>query len=132
MDTNAKSERKSGDYGTVEQQANPAHPTKYVSSGHCPSKRPTGTAITAQAAAPSAAKRAKIAQIEAAQSQPERKRKQRATAQWAEYVGHIDSQDLYGIKVKVRGISAETYWLPYSKAAMLWTEVTGEDIKEVL
>ena len=132
MNTNAKETREPGAYGTVEEWANPAKPAKYRTSSK-PSLRPTGTAITAQGAAPSAAKRARIAQIEREQAaKAETKRKVKASPRWAEYMGYMNSQDLYGVKVKLRGIKAETYWLPYSEAARVWLDITGEDFATVV
>lgn len=132
MNTNAQETRVPGAYGTVEQQANPAKPAKYRTSSK-PSLRPTGTAITAQGAAPSAAKRARIAQIEREQAaKAEAKRRVKASPRWAEYMGYLPSQDKYGVKVKLRGMKAETYWLPYSEAARVWLEITGEDFQTVI
>lgn len=130
MNTNAQTERVTGEYGTVEFHAKPASQKPYRKSVK-PSNRLAGTNVTAQASAPSNAKRAKREQIESQQSVSDLQRKSRASAQWAEYVGYMNSQDLYGVKVKVRGLKAEIYWLPYSKAAMLWQEIVGEDFSTV-
>lgn len=128
----AKSERVSGELGTVEFHSRPKTTRPY--KGSCaPSARVTGTSITAQASAPTPEQRARRERIEREQRQPERKPPKRGgQALWAEYVGYSRTRDVYGIKVKVRGISAETYWLPYSKAAMMWNEITGENLMEVL
>ncbi len=129
-DTNAQTIRETGAYGTVEFHAKPASPKPYRTSV-APSDRLVGTAVTAQGASPTREQRARRATIEAQSKQPEKRNAKGGSAQWVELVGFSAITQTYGIKVKVRGISADIYWLPYSKAAMLWYEITGEDFDTV-
>lgn len=123
----ADTERVLGAEGTVEQAYKPKAGKRY-STASKPSARLAGTSITGTV--PTQAQRAKRESIERQQAKPTRKPKG-GKPKFVEYVGRT-RDDLYGIKVKVTGIKADIYWLPWSKASELWYEMSGTNLSDYL
>lgn len=123
----AKSERILGDLGTVEHAYRPKAGKRYATS-KAPNKRLAGTSITASI--PTDSQRRQRERIDREQAQPQRKPKG-GKPKYVEYVGRT-RDDLYGIKVKVTGIKADIYWLPWSKASELWHEMSGTNLQDYL
>lgn len=128
--TDAQTERVSGAYGTSEFHAKGVTTTPYRSSSP-PSARLAGTSITSTPPSDEAIRRRALLELQQISNAPRVINKTRGSAQWAELVGYNRRDDTYGIKVKIRGISPETYWLSFSKAASLWYEVTGTAFEDV-
>lgn len=121
---NATEERTSGEFGTVEFHSRTKTAKPYRSS--CSPRRIGETAITAQGAMPSTEARKRKARIEAQQAKPERKPRRKVRTANVRYVGYSRTTELIGIEVKVRGLKADTYWLPYHEARKMWDEFSNE------
>lgn len=121
---NATEERTSGEFGTVEFHSRPKVTKPY--RGSCKPRRIGETAITAQAAAPNTNARNRKARIAEQQSKPEPKPRRKVRTANVRYVGYSRTTELIGIEVKVRGLKADTYWLPYREARKMWDEFSNE------
>ena len=125
----ATTERTLGQYGTVEEayQYKAGKPYNHATKP----KFIEPTSVTAQGSAPTVATRAKRASIDAqhARNMKPARRARGGKARWVEFVG-LTYDHKYGIKVKVTGISTDTYWLPYDLAYNLWYEVSGTDLQD--
>lgn len=125
----ADTERVSGRLGTIEYHARPV-PSKPYRSSREPSKRYAyPISITGSIPTQSVRERRKVLDSQKREPEP-RKPKGGGRARWAEYRGHRSSDDTYGIRVKITGVRADTYWLPFSKASDLWYEITGANLAE--
>lgn len=122
----AATERVLGDYGTVEEAYKPKAGKRYRRAEAPPRMGEN----TIKGSVPTQARRDKLARIEAQQARPLPKPRG-GRARWAQLMG-ITRDGRYGIKVKVTGISAETYWLPYAEAENLYYEITGEALTEAV
>lgn len=127
---NASTERVLGDYGTVEEAYKPKAGKRY-STAQKPSARLAGTAVTGTV--PTAEQRRKRERIakQQARNAPAPRKPRGGNPRYVEYIGRT-YDDLYGVKVKITGISADTYWLPWSKASELWYEMSGTDLQDYL
>ena len=54
------------------------------------------------------------------------------SALWVEFLGYARGNDVYGIRIKVRGMAATDQWLPFHRASATWYEITGTDFAEVV
>lgn len=124
----ADTERTLGALGTVEEAYCPKDSPTYQSSRE--PKRPFETTVCGSV--PTKAKRERLAHIDAQQAKNiKRKATKGGYAEWAEFVGYARSTDTYGIKVKVKGIRADIYWLSWTQANVHFYEITGYYLSEV-
>ena len=127
----ADTQRTLGALGTVEHDYKPKGGGRYSRSERPP--RMGASAVTMAGSAPNATQRKGKARHARQNPEPKPKRVSGGgRALWAEYLGCTWNADKYGVRVKVRGISADNYWLPYAEAEKLWHEITGLDFAEVV
>lgn len=119
------SERISGNVGTVEHDWR-GKPAKPLRKSTAPSKRLGASDLKSYGPTPS-----QVAKKERYENNRPKETKRKARGGnylWAQTLG-VTRDMKYGIRVKVRGISAGDYWLEYSKASNLWYDVTGGDLQ---